>query len=373
MNNGEREKVKNFISFNYILLEIFKYRLVHYHAPTFFGRKLSMNKPKRYVILALTIVLIVLSAGVAASKANTYKQTTIEKDTQLAVQKNITPNADISQGSLLSREGEERFFIASAEKQGQSVIGKKTPLLDHDLQNNIQHKKFPNVLNKDKTFVMYMKYQFLKDIFSISLDEFIWDAEAHRYLYTLNENYEFTSHNIAFARLDDLEIYFDFDIPYTISYSYQIKTYPLQFAPFGDFMVCRVTCSPLFVENGLYKATETFNEESIYESFDDFDGQVIKQALNWISGDLIKSLAYFKVNSEEYADDEYVYQRGLNLLSAIIGDGKTPTGGASLGAYAQTLGFDILGEMDTFWIDSGWQGTVGDRYTSNQQFRIEPR
>jgi len=138
-------------------------------------------------------------------------------------------------------------------------------------------------------------------------------------------------------------------------------------------MTCRVMSSPMQIEPGLYLATETMNAESGFESYDDFDGQVIKHAVDWEEGDLTKSMAYFKVNSENYAEDDYVYQRGLNLISAIVGDGKTPTGGAFISASAQTLGFSITGELDKFWIDSGWEGTIGDKYTSTQRFRIEPQ
>jgi len=162
-------------------------------------------------------------------------------------------------------------------------------------------------------------------------------------------------------------------LPYKIRYSYEIQTCPLTFAPFGDYINCEVYCSPMTVEPGEYIATETYNGESGFESYDDFDGTVTKRALDYVEGDLTKSMAYFKVNSNHYKDENYVYQRGMNFIQAIIGDGQKPYGGAFVSGSAQTLGFEITDGMNMFWIDSGWEGTIGDKYTSTLKFIIEPQ
>ncbi len=343
-----------------IITEKYKYMLRYYNKNNLWG-KLRMKNPILKTSLVIFLSFLLVSTCVISGKRSQ------DVNSQVIISKqNTDETAIIRNQDVKTFKGQQsRYFAISNDP--------KKALTINDVYES-QDKYFPRIISQRKTFIIYLEYEQIRDKFALSLHDFNWDEEMNRYIFDMGEEtHEFQWRGSAFAELSDLEIFYDFDIPYTISYSYKIQTYPLQSAPFGSFMKCRVYSSPMQVEPGLYLATETYNGESAFESYEDLDGQVIKRALGYEEGNLTKSMAYFKVNSENYAEDSYVYQRGLNYLSAICGDGKKPTGGASIGAYARTMGFDILGDMDLFWIDSGWEGTIGDRYISNQKFRIEPR
>jgi hypothetical protein len=318
----------------------------------------NMKKRILTTIVCAGTILLLLGTTFAVSKAGP----TIKNDvrlSQVTVEKNVrTIKNTLENGN--QRQETVTIIAPKTNRRIAEVIPELVPTV-------------PSIAWTQNTFGILLYYNQFKDTFTVSLNAFTYNEAQKTYSYTLSSPVIFETKDVPFASLNQLSIQFKLQIPYKISYTYEIQTYPLEDAPFGDFMYCHVSCSPMIVPDGLYKAKETFNAESGFESYTDYDGQVIKRALGYIEGDGTKSTAYFKVSSPEYAEEDYVYQRGMLYLSAIIGDGKTPSGGAMVSAYVQTLGFDILGAMNRFWLDSGWEGTIGDKYTSSVRFQIEPR
>ena len=217
---------------------------------------------------------------------------------------------------------------------------------------------FASVLDPVHTFQIILSFSNYSSEFSRPLSAFQWDATTSIYQYTLSTPYSFLDDGMVLGSLTTLEVRFQVGLPYEISYSYSINTAPNSNPGYTQ---CQVRCSPLGVYNETYQG-RIYTSESALENIYDYDAGVIKRSL-YYTGDPYDSMVEFHTTNG-------VFQRGFQYMSCDS-DGC----GMSINfLYPMPPDYFLIqgGNITKIWINSGWEGTPGDRYSSTQQFTVAP-
>ena len=314
----------------------------------FYRRRMSTT------IVILLVIVLFLAANVTSGTRIRHDRAHRKALTMVHASELIIPDQVEQTQQVISHGKGHREILSMIPR-----VPNMTPSTDQ------QEDQVAQLVKSKRIFSLLLKDDQVRDIFSVPVSEFIWDPATSRFIYELDNPYTFIYKDTVFATLTALTVRFQLELPYEIYYSYAITIEPL-YETYGNFMTCQVKCIPLAIEPGYYQG-RIMSSEYCYERFEDNDGTVIKRAIDF-SGDPYDSMVEFHTTNG-------IFQRGFQYLSAIIGDGKTPSGGAYISVslhYPTPPDYlPISGEISRFWIESGWEGTVGDRYQSSQQFTID--
>ena len=315
-------------------------------------KHIKSEKPlyKKLLVFGLLFLLIGVSTLPIMSSVEPKQKTVQIIDSETTTQKEsdvplpiIFPNAKINPIGSTTPEMFSADFIHIRSEKIQPIP-------------SITTAQIADAIN---TFVMTITRGEYSDSLILSLNNFTWNSTVQIYMYGLLAPYRFQDNGTTLAVLTGLYVCFYVVRPYNIRYSYQIQTQPVQYA-IPDMVQCHVTCSALGIKEDLYMGRIS-SGEGFYENIYDFDNIVTKQSLGY-TGDPYDTMV-------EFCSTNGVFQRGYQYM----GCNSDGCSGSVFFNYPIVPGyFEIIGgPIDFFWIDSGWEGTSGDRYASSQEFTVE--
>src|SRR4030042_351529 len=168
-----------------------------------------MKKQISRTMLCVGIILVFIGTSIASG----MNQKNISTDIQPS-KLDIDEKAKIQNRKYTTDNGRINSLIATQTPS--NIIGYNDQKILSKLKD--LSRIAPDIINKENTFVIEMSYQFIKDSFVVSLDDFNWDKTNHLYTYELEEPYDFIYKDISLAKLLDLTIQFKMTPPYKIFY-----------------------------------------------------------------------------------------------------------------------------------------------------------
>lgn len=209
----------------------------------------------------------------------------------------------------------------------------------------------------EKTFHMIVTLDDRSDDFTIPLSSFQWDEQTQRYSYSLPNQVIFEQDGTILATLATLTIVIKVNLPYEIYYTYTFHSQP--FESWTNRIQCQVKCTALNIPENVYQG-RIFTAEGCQENTQDYDSDLLKVSYGY-TGDPYDSMVEFRTTNG-------VFQRGFQLMSC---DSDGCAMSVSFSYPVAPDYFEISGGPITqFWIDSGFEGSVGDNYASGQRFTI---
>lgn len=220
-----------------------------------------------------------------------------------------------------------------------------------------QGDDWAEVMDDGDTFSMIVRRGPLVDEYVLRLDDFTWYASSEEHRFILDEPHVFEANDTPFAELTSLIVRLKVGSPHTIYYRYDLES--SSYLGPHRYLRCKVHCSPLRLSLGRYEARVS-TSEGFQENNVDADAFVEKRSLGY-TGDATDSMVHFFTT-------QGLYQRGFNYESC---DSNGCCGSVTFNYPLPPEYFAVEGgTVSKFWIESGWEGTVGDRFGSAHSFTL---